>query len=236
MSDYNSNPRIIVAMDFNDAGEALTFALLLNPEQCRLKVGKELFMTAGPKLVERFVSMGFDVFLDLKFYDIPNTVAKACAAAAELGIWMVDVHASGGSKMMIAARQALDTCTKRPLLTGVTILTSLSKQDLVETGIQGSPQEAVTRLARLTKSAGLDGVVCSPREAASLREVCGSGFTLVTPGVRPEGSVKDDQTRVMTPIEAIQNGANYLVIGRPITQAEDPVKALESIVASLQEI
>ncbi len=229
-----NNSKIIIAFDFNDIGTALSFALQLDPQKCRIKVGKELFTSAGPKLVERFVGMGFDVFLDLKFHDIPNTVAKACATAAELGVWMVNVHASGGRSMMTAAREAIDQYEKKPLLIGVTVLTSLSESDLNEVGLDGTPEQAVNRLARLAQSAGLDGVVCSPLETTMLRESCGNDFMLVTPGVRPAGSSQDDQTRIMTPEDAIKSGADYLVIGRPITQAENPAEALEIISESIQ--
>lgn len=225
--------RIIVALDFNNSGDALSFVMQLDPGKCRLKVGKELFTSSGPKLVERFIGMGFDVFLDLKFHDIPNTVAQACRTAADLGVWMVNVHATGGSKMMTAALDALVHYENKPLLIAVTILTSLSEADLLEIGLQGTPEEAVKRLATLAQSSGLDGVVCSPMEAAMLRRSCGQDFTLVTPGVRPAGSDQDDQTRIMTPEKAVISGSDYLVIGRPITQAADPAAALESINQSI---
>ena len=231
-----NNSKVIIALDFNDMGTALSFALQLDPQKCRIKVGKELFTTAGPKLVERFVGMGFDVFLDLKFHDIPNTVAKACAAAAELGVWMVNVHSSGGRSMLTAAREAIDQYEKKPLLIGVTVLTSLSAEELSEIGMEGTPEQAVNRLAKLAQSTGLDGVVCSPLETTMLRESCGSDFKLITPGVRPAGSSQDDQTRIMTPEDAIKNGSDYLVIGRPITQAENPAAALESISESIQNL
>ena len=231
-----NNSKVIIALDFNDMGTALSFALQLDPQKCRIKVGKELFTTAGPKLVERFVGMGFDVFLDLKFHDIPNTVAKACAAAAELGVWMVNVHASGGRSMLTAAREAIDQYEKKPLLIGVTVLTSLSAEELSEIGMEGTPEHAVNRLALLAQSTGLDGVVCSPLETAMLREACGNDFKLITPGVRPAGSSQDDQTRIMTPEDAIKSGSDYLVIGRPITQAENPAAVLESISESIQNL
>ncbi len=229
-----NNSKVIIALDFNDMGTALSFVLQLDPQKCRIKVGKELFTSAGPKMVERFVGMGFDVFLDLKFHDIPNTVAKACAAAAELGVWMVNVHVSGGRSMMTAARETIDQYDKKPLLIGVTVLTSLSADELSEIGMEGTPEQAVNRLAKLAQSAGLDGVVCSPLETTMLRESCGSDFKLITPGVRPAGSSQDDQTRIMTPEDAIKSGSDYLVIGRPITQAENPAAALESISESIQ--
>lgn len=231
-----NNSKVIIALDFNDMGTALSFVLQLDPQKCRIKVGKELFTSAGPKLVERFVGMGFDVFLDLKFHDIPNTVAKACAVAAELGVWMVNVHASGGRSMMTAARETIDQYEKKPLLIGVTVLTSFSADELSEIGMEGTPGEAVNRLAKLAQSTGLDGVVCSPLETAMLRESCGSDFKLITPGVRPTGSSQDDQTRIMTPEDAIKSGSDYLVIGRPITQAENPAAALESINLSIQSL
>lgn len=224
------NPRVIVALDFPGGEQATAFVDRLVPGSCRLKVGKELFTREGPALVQRFVDQGHDVFLDLKFHDIPNTVARACEAAAAMGVWMVNVHASGGSRMMQAAREALDAAGgRRPLLIAVTVLTSMGPQDLAETGIADSPQQQVLRLARLTRAAGLDGVVCSPQEAAMLRSETGPGFALVTPGVRPQGASLDDQNRVLTPGEALRQGADYLVIGRPVTRAEDPVGVLDAI-------
>ena len=229
-----SGSAIIVALDFASADEAMAFTDRLSPAQCRLKVGKELFTRAGPALVERLAGRGFDVFLDLKFHDIPNTVARACAAAADLGVWMLNVHASGGRRMMAAAAEALDRCAgRRPYLIGVTVLTSLNEADLAEIGFSGSPADNVARLAALAREAGLDGVVCSPMEVARLRETCGDGFLLVTPGVRPAGSATDDQQRVMTPAQAIGHGSDYLVIGRPVTRATDPVAALAAIQAEI---
>jgi orotidine-5'-phosphate decarboxylase len=227
--------RVVVALDFPDAEQALAFVTRLQPGSCRLKVGKELFTRAGPSLVRRLVEQGFDVFLDLKFHDIPNTVARACEAAAALDVWMVNLHASGGSKMMVAAREALDkTEGRRPLLIAVTVLTSMGSADLLELGLDVEPQEQVSRLAALAKTSGLDGVVCSPREAAELRAQMGPNFRLVTPGVRPKGASMDDQTRVLTPGEAIRSGSDYLVIGRPITQAADPVAALAAVNAEIE--
>ncbi len=229
------DPRVIVALDFPNGEQATSFVDRLPPGSCRLKVGKELFTREGPALVRRFVAQGHDVFLDLKYHDIPHTVARACEAAAALGVWMVNVHACGGSKMMSAARQALDTIEgRRPLLIAVTVLTSMSGEDLAEIGVDASPEQQVLRLAALTKASGLDGVVCSPREAALLRAEIGRDFTLVTPGVRPRGASLDDQTRVLTPVEAIQQGSDYLVMGRPITQAADPVAVLAAVNRELQ--
>lgn len=219
-------PRVIVALDYPTAEQALKLVERLRPELCRLKVGKELFTRAGPALVDRLVQGGFDVFLDLKFHDIPNTVARACAAAADLGVWMLNVHALGGRRMMEAARAALDGAGRRPLLIAVTVLTSLGEEDLAEIGLAGTPASNVQRLAALAHGSGLDGVVCSPREAALLRAGEGADFVLVTPGVRPAGAAADDQRRVMTPAEAVAAGAHYLVMGRPVTQADDPVRAL----------
>lgn len=224
-----NNSPIIVALDFADSSKALELLSRLDPKQCRVKVGKELFCRGGPVLVEKMVKLGFDVFLDLKFHDIPNTVAQACIAAADLGVWMINVHALGGRKMMEAARAALSSQLKPPLLIAVTVLTSLEANDLPEIGLTGTPQENVLRLAVLAKQAGMDGVVCSPLEASALRAIHGKKFLLVTPGVRPQGSVKGDQKRVMTPAEALRQGADYLVIGRPITAAADPGRALMSI-------
>jgi len=222
-------PRVIVALDFADAGSALALVGRLNPELCAVKVGKELFTAAGPALVERLVQLGYRVFLDLKYHDIPNTVANACRAATALGVWMINVHALGGRAMMEAARDALTGVTAAPKLIAVTLLTSMRPQDLADVGMLGSPEEIVLRLGRLTRQCGLDGVVCSPREAATLRRACGSDFCLVTPGIRPSESANDDQARVATPRVAMDNGADYLVIGRPITRAPDPLAALKAI-------
>ena len=227
----HTDPRIIVALDYANAAEALSMVERLSPQLCRLKVGKELFTRTGPELVHGLVARGFDVFLDLKFHDIPNTVAQACRAAGELGVWMVNVHAQGGRKMLTAAREALGSNAgeRRPLLIAVTVLTSLGAEDLVEVGLAGTPADNVRRLATLAHDCGLDGVVCSPQEAADLRQRLGGGFRLVTPGVRPAGASLDDQRRVMTPGQAIAAGAHYLVIGRPITQATDPIAVLQAI-------
>ena len=230
MNTRNDEPRVIVALDFPGGDQAAAFVDRLVPGSCRLKVGKELFTREGPDLVRRFVAQGHDVFLDLKFHDIPNTVARACEAAASLGVWMVNVHASGGSRMMQAARAALDDIEgRRPLLIAVTVLTSMGAEDLAELGIAAAPQQQVLRLATLARNARLDGVVCSPQEAALLRNELGGAFTLVTPGVRPQGAALDDQTRVLTPEEAIRQGSDYLVMGRPITRAEDPAALLAAI-------
>lgn len=221
--------RIIVALDFSEEKQVLDFTAQLKPSMCKLKVGKELFTLAGPTLVRQLTNKGFDVFLDLKFHDIPNTVARACKVAADMGVWMLNVHALGGRNMLLAAREAIETTTARPILIAVTILTSMGKQDLQEIGLSGNPEDNVLRLAALTHEAGLDGVVCSSREVSSLRQAQGETFTLVTPGIRPAGSDAGDQKRIMTPTDAIQAGSNYLVIGRPITQANDPVQTLETI-------
>ena len=223
------DPRIIVALDFPDASSALTLAGRLDPTLCRVKVGKELYTAAGPALVEKLRASGFEVFLDLKYHDIPTTVAAACAAAAALGVWMIDVHALGGRAMMEAARAALPGSGDRPRLIAVTLLTSMGASDMAEVGLGGSPQAAVMGLARLAQASGLDGVVCSAREAADLRRQCGRSFTLVTPGIRPADAGVDDQARVATPRAAIASGADYLVIGRPITRAPDPRAALRAI-------
>jgi orotidine-5'-phosphate decarboxylase len=224
-----TGPRVVVALDFQTASEALAFAARVTPDQCRLKVGFELFTTAGPAVVEALVQKGFDVFLDLKYHDIPNTVAGACAAAARLGVWMLNVHTLGGRKMMQAAREAVDKSARRPLLIGVTVLTSHSADDLQEIGLGDEAESQVLRLARLAKLSGFDGVVCSAQEAPRLRQEIGSDFCLVTPGIRPSGSAAGDQQRIMTPTQAIQAGAHYLVIGRPITQATDPLAVLAAI-------
>jgi len=220
---------IIVALDYANPEEALELVKRLKPGRCRLKVGKELFSRGGPQLVKQLVGQGWDVFLDLKFHDIPNTVAKACEAAADMGVWMINVHALGGRRMMEAAREAVATHPRRPLLIAVTVLTSMGEDDIREVGLAGSPADNVLRLARLAHRAGLDGVVCSPKEIGLLRTELGSEFELVTPGIRPAWASKGDQIRVMTPAEAMRAGASHLVIGRPITGASDPLSALAEI-------
>ncbi len=225
---------VVIALDFKDKASTLNLVNQLQPELCRLKVGKELFVRCGPDLVKELIGKGFDVFLDLKFYDIPNTVAAACEAAADLGVWMVNVHASGGRKMMQAARKAISGTSQKPLLIGVTVLTSLSRQDIAETGLDIEPELQVLRLANLARDSGLDGVVCSPLEAELLKQEVAEDFCLVTPGVRPAGSDVGDQQRIMTPSQALLAGSDYLVIGRPITASKNPLKALEAIIADCQ--
>ncbi len=238
-----NSTKIIVALDYADAASALALVERLDPALCRLKVGKELFTVAGPELVRALVARGFEVFLDLKFHDIPNTVAAACRAAAGLGVWMVNVHASGGRRMMSAAQESLADLPprerpgdkpQRPLLIAVTVLTSMSAEDLDEVGVAGAPADQVLRLARLTQACKLDGVVCSGHEASMLRNDLGADFRLVTPGIRPAGSEAGDQRRVMTPVEALRAGATDLVIGRPITAATDPLAALKRIQSDIQ--
>jgi orotidine-5'-phosphate decarboxylase len=234
-----TDSKIIVALDYADAASALKLVNQLDPTLCKLKVGKELFTAAGPQLVEQLVAKNFKVFLDLKFHDIPNTVAKACEAASKLGVWMLNVHASGGSAMMQAAAEGVDIGSQgnanKPLLIAVTVLTSMSQGNLTEIGVESSVENQVLKLAKLTQQAGLHGVVCSAQEAPMLRAQLGNTFCLVTPGIRPslannQASVnQDDQARVVTPADALNNGASYLVIGRPITQAANPLKALEAI-------
>ncbi|HTO43727.1 MAG TPA: orotidine-5'-phosphate decarboxylase [Burkholderiales bacterium] len=232
-----SDPRIIVALDLSAADSALALAQRLSPELCRLKVGKELFTAAGPALVAELVRSGFGVFLDLKFHDIPNTVAQACRSAARLGVWMIDVHALGGRVMLQAAREALGSTLDRPRLTAVTILTSLDAAGLREVGIEDTPARAASRLAGLAQASGVDGVVCSAQEAAVLRRQCGAGFLLVTPGIRsadPGGAdALDDQKRIASARSAVDAGADYLVIGRPVTRAADPLAALRRIHAEI---
>lgn len=220
---------IVVALDFDNRQQTLELVDRLDPQKCRLKIGKELFTSEGPQLVEAVQNKGFDVFLDLKFHDIPNTCAKAVAAAANLGVWMVNVHASGGERMMNAARDALEKFQQKPLLIGVTVLTSMEQSDLAGIGLDVAPQDHVKRLAQLTKQSGLDGVVCSAQEAAMLKQLCGQDFKLVTPGIRPSFAAVGDQKRIMTPKQAMDAGVDYMVIGRPITQAQDPIEALNLI-------
>ncbi len=224
-----TGPRIIVALDFAEVEYVRALVSRLDPKRCRLKVGKELFTHAGPSIVTELQARGFDIFLDLKFHDIPNTVARACQAAADLGVWMVNVHASGGRKMLASARAALIGAQRPPLLVAVTVLTSLDAPDLQDLGWSGSVEDHVLRLAELAHSTGLDGVVCSPREVAVLRARLGPDFQLVTPGIRPVGAGMNDQSRILTPRQALDAGANYLVIGRPITEADDPLAALAAI-------
>ena len=226
------NKRVIVALDFPDAAAALACAARLDPSDCRVKVGKELFTAAGPQLVAELHGRGFEVFLDLKFHDIPNTVAGACRAAARLGVWMLNVHASGGAAMLRAARDAVQGLPRPPLLIGVTVLTSLTDMDLRQLGLTGSAEENAVRLAVLTRDCGLDGVVCSAREAPALRRAVGTDFLLVTPGIRA-AEAGDDQARTATPAEAVRLGADYLVIGRPVTKAADPAAALRTINATI---
>ncbi len=231
-----TDQRIIVALDYPQAAPALALAQRLEPSLCRLKVGKELFTSAGPQLVEQLQQRGFEVFLDLKFHDIPNTTAQACKAAAALGVWMVNVHAFGGRRMMEAAREGLANFARPPKLIAVTVLTSMAQADLVELGISVTPAEQVLRLAGLAQASGLDGVVCSAQEAASLRKQAGADFCLVTPGIRPADAAANDQSRIMTPRAALEAGSSYLVIGRPITQAPDPLQALHDILKDIGDM
>jgi orotidine-5'-phosphate decarboxylase len=223
-------------LDFPNGKQALELCQKLDPTQCKLKIGKELFTREGPVLVERFINIGFDVFLDLKYHDIPNTVASACRVAAELGVWMLNVHACGGRIMLETACEALDKSTHKPLLIAVTVLTSMTDSDLRKIGISNSVDEQVMLLAKLTKSSGLDGVVCSAKEAKYLSSELGKEFCLVTPGIRPVNADSDDQKRIMTPAEAIVAGSHYLVIGRPITKADDPLVALSAINAEINSV
>lgn len=227
--------KVIVALDYDNQADALAFVDRIDPSSCRLKVGKEMFTLFGPDFVKELHKRGFSVFLDLKFHDIPNTCSKAVRAAAEMGVWMVNVHASGGERMMAASREILEPYGKdRPLLIGVTVLTSMEQSDLAGIGLDIAPQEQVIRLANLTKNSGLDGVVCSAQEASMLKSELGKEFKLVTPGIRPAGAAVGDQKRIMTPVDAVQAGSDYLVIGRPITQSSDPAAVLAEINATLK--
>ncbi len=228
--------RVIVALDVPSPEEAWAIASKLDPKACRVKVGKEMFVAAGPGLVERLTAAGFEVFLDLKFHDIPNTVASACRAAARLGVWMLDVHAFGGREMMQAAREGIEGASHKPLLVGVTVLTSMSEAQLREIGVAATPMDAVANLSALAAQSGLDGVVCSAQEAAMLRARFDAPFKLVTPGIRPAGTSADDQHRITTPAQAIVSGVDYLVIGRPITRAADPQAALAAINAEIDGV
>ncbi|MBX2878501.1 MAG: orotidine-5'-phosphate decarboxylase [Granulosicoccus sp.] len=230
-ANAKQRPVIITALDYPDAVAALALVSQLDPALTNLKVGKELFTRAGPAFVDTLQKLGFSVFLDLKYHDIPNTVAGACRAAVDAGVWMVNVHASGGRRMLDAARKAVDSDTT--LLIAVTVLTSLEDADLAALGVNGTVEDHVLRLATLTREAGLDGVVCSPQESALMKRTQGQDFVLVTPGVRPETAEAADQRRVMTPQRAVAEGSDYLVIGRPITQAKNPLTALQAIAKSL---
>ncbi|QGT78897.1 orotidine-5'-phosphate decarboxylase [Guyparkeria halophila] len=234
MACHRSQPRIYVALDTADEGRVRDLLAVLDPSLCGVKIGKEAFTALGPRAVEWARERGFPVFLDLKFHDIPNTVAQACRAAADLDVALVNVHASGGRRMLEAAREAIAPGADTPALIAVTVLTSMEDADLVEIGVSDGAEAQVERLARLTADMGLDGVVCSAREAAAMRALFpGESGLVVTPGVRPAGSARDDQRRVVTPAEALANGATSLVIGRPVTAAAEPGKTLEAIVAEL---
>lgn len=229
--------KIVVALDFQEAKQAIALVNQLDPTLCKLKVGKELFTSAGPNFVEQLVAKQFDVFLDLKFHDIPNTVSKACEAATKLGVWMLNVHASGGSAMMEAALEGVDKGSvnaKSAHLIAVTVLTSMNQSALNEIGVETSVEQHVLRLAKLTQKSGLAGVVCSAQEATLLRQHTANDFLLVTPGIRPAFASVDDQSRILTPSQALKAGANYLVIGRPITQASEPLEALSRILQEIQ--
>ncbi|MGR9093098.1 MAG: orotidine-5'-phosphate decarboxylase [Gammaproteobacteria bacterium] len=230
----STDPPLIVALDFPNEQQALATVAALDPARCRVKVGKELFTRCGPPIVERLVRDGFDVFLDLKFHDIPNTVAAACAAAADLGCWMINVHASGGRAMMEAAAERLSQLAESPLLIAVTVLTSMDDAAIREIGFEMGSEELVVRLARLAQTSGMDGVVSSPRELDAIRGACGQEFVTVTPGVRPASAAANDQKRVATPAAARAAGASYLVVGRPVTQAADPAAAVEAIITELE--
>lgn len=228
------NKNIVVALDFDKKSDALELIDRLDPNLCRLKIGKEMFTHFGPEFVTDIQNKGFDVFLDLKFHDIPNTVAKAVKAAADLGVWMVNVHASGGSKMMQAAKDILKPYgDKAPLLIAVTVLTSMSEDDLLDLGITKSPEQQVNFLAGLAHKAGMDGVVCSAQEAVMLKQNYGTEFKLITPGIRTADASVDDQKRIMTPQRAVEAGSDYLVIGRAITKSENPIQTMKDIYASL---
>ncbi|MBV2404187.1 orotidine-5'-phosphate decarboxylase [Escherichia coli] len=230
-----TNSPVVVALDYHNRDAALAFVDKIDPRDCRLKVGKEMFTLFGPQFVRELQQRGFDIFLDLKFHDIPNTAAHAVAAAADLGVWMVNVHASGGARMMTAAREALVPFGKdAPLLIAVTVLTSMEASDLADLSVTLSPADYAERLAALTQKCGLDGVVCSAQEAVRFKQVFGQEFKLVTPGIRPQGSEAGDQRRIMTPEQALATGVDYMVIGRPVTQSVDPAQTLKAINASLQ--
>ena len=227
------NSPVIVALDNMTLQASLALADQLDPTLCRLKVGKELFTRCGPEVIEALHQRNFEVFLDLKFHDIPNTTAQAVVAAAELGVWMVNVHASAGLEAMSLAKQRLLNKDLDTLLIAVTVLTSMDNEALMQTGITDGLDMQVSRLAQLTKQAGLDGVVCSAQEAKALKQLCGLDFKLVTPGIRLAEDSADDQKRICTPSQALVDGSDYLVIGRSITQATDPAAKLNKILQSI---
>ena len=233
---HKVDPKVIVALDYADLKEAKNLIEKLSPDLCKLKVGKEMFTRFGPDFVKELCKSDFDVFLDLKFHDIPNTVAKACEAAADLGVWMMNVHAQGGMRMMEAAKKALISANSDARLIAVTVLTSMDKQDLSLLGITQDPSELAQSLAQLTHNSGLDGIVCSAKEAVQMRSQFSDDFLLVTPGIRPAGSASDDQRRIMTPSDAIKAGSSYLVIGRPITKSDDPVSVLRTINSEISDL
>lgn len=223
------DPKIIVALDFPSRAQVVQLAERLDPKLCRLKVGFQSYIHSGPALIDELMELGFEIFLDLKFHDIPNTVASACTAAANLGVWMINVHASGGERMVAAAREAIDAQQHQPHLLAVTVLTSTSEEEHRALGFRNTIEEQVLSLAQLAQQQGADGVVCSAAEVSVLRAELGDSFLLVTPGIRPAGADQQDQQRVVTPQQAIQDGSSYLVIGRPVTQAKDPVAVLHQI-------
>jgi orotidine-5'-phosphate decarboxylase len=233
----NKKP-LIVALDYPTPAEALALARRLSPSLCQVKVGKELFTAGGPQVVDDLMTLGFDVFVDLKYHDIPNTVAGACRAATKLGAWMINVHAAGGRRMLEAAVDAVAKNTlpgrEKPILIAVTMLTSLGADELPEIGLEADTNAVVSRYAALSHAAGMDGVVCSAQEATWLKSRFGAAFQLITPGIRLADDAKGDQTRVVTPVDAIKMGSDYLVIGRSVTGAKDPVATLEAIQKSLK--
>ena len=228
------NSPIVVAIDKASLNEALQLADQLDPSLCRVKVGKELFTRCGPQIINELHSRGFEVFLDLKFHDIPNTTAQAVLAAADMGVWMVNVHASAGLVAMQESKKRLVDAGHDTLLIAVTVLTSMTEEGLKGIGVDVAVTEQVERLALLTKEAGLDGVVCSAQEASQFKQLCGQQFQLITPGIRMAEGSADDQKRICTPSEAMQNGSDYLVIGRSITQAADPIHKMTQILDSLK--
>ncbi len=227
--------KLIVALDFNNQSDALSLVNELDPSQCALKVGSEMFTLFGQDFVRTLVSLKFKVFLDLKFHDIPNTVAHACQAAAELGVWMINIHASGGLRMMEAARHSLESFgPTRPLLIAVTVLTSMNAADLLLTGIHEPLEARVCTLARLAHAAHLDGVVSAAQEVSAIKATCGAKFLTITPGIRLASDSKDDQSRITTPADAIKLGSDYIVVGRPITQSSRPLQVVSEILLSMK--
>ncbi|QIQ41605.1 MAG: orotidine-5'-phosphate decarboxylase [Buchnera aphidicola (Aphis urticata)] len=227
-------PKIIIALDFNDKKDAMKLVDLLNPDVFYLKIGKEMFTMLGKKFIHELHQLGFNIFLDLKFHDIPNTVFNATKAAADMGIWMLSIHASGGKKMLTSAKKALQSFKTRPLLIGVTVLTSFTRTDLKDIGIQIPLQDYILILSKLSSDCGLDGVVCPGKEAEKIKLLCGNKCKIITPGIRCVNDSTFDQNQIITPKQAKKFPIDYIVVGRSITSSKNPIKKLNFIIQSMQ--